>query len=202
MDVKRFLKYGGFVAGVVLIAFGAAAIFLGVDGRSTVRDSIAQEQVFFENAAEDPATAQYASKWSEQQVRTGDQARAFAQIMRQHALQSSDGLTYAQMGRFVAAANPDDPAGTSDPAAALVDDEGKPVQNGARNTWVTATAISTALNMSYLAEQTSIFGMVVGVALLLAGVGFVVLAWFALGASRRPSEAAAPAMVAAPVSGD
>ena len=202
MDVKRFLKYGGFVAGVVLIAFGAAAIFLGVDGRSTVRDSIAQEQVFFENAAEDPATAKYASQWSEQQVKTGEQARAFAKVMREHALQAGNGLTYAQMGRFTSAATPDDPAGTGDPAAALLDDKGEPVPNGARNTWVTATAISTALNMSYLAEQTSIFGLVVGVALLLAGVGFVVLAWFSLGVGRRSVEAAATAMQPAPVGGD
>jgi hypothetical protein len=119
-------------------------------------------------------------------VRTGEQARAFAQIMRTHALESSSGLTYAQMGRFVSAAQPDDPKGTSDSAAALLDGEGRPVQNQARTTWVTATAISTALNMSYLAEQISVFGIVVGVALLLAGVGFLVLAWYlGIGAGGR-----------------
>jgi hypothetical protein len=184
--MQQVLGYGGFLASVILVAFGAVALYLGVDGRGTVRDSIAQEQVFFENAAEDPATGEYASQWSEQQVRTGEQARAFAQIMRTHALESSSGLTYAQMGRFVSAAQPDDPKGTSDSAAALLDEEGRPVQNQARTTWVTATAISTALNMSYLAEQISVFGIVVGVALLLAGVGFLVLAWYlGIGAGGR-----------------
>ena len=47
-----------------------------------------------------------------------------------------------------------------------------PVSNSARNTWITATGLSTALNMSYLAEQMALFGIVVGFALLLAGLGF------------------------------
>jgi hypothetical protein len=40
---------------------------------------------------------------------------------------------------------------------------------------VTETALATALNMSYMAEQLALFGIVVGVALLLTGIGFVVL---------------------------
>lgn len=55
--------------------------------------------------------------------------------MRIHALESSDGLTYAQMGRFVSAANPNDPAGTNDTEAAAKDENGAPVANAARNTW-------------------------------------------------------------------
>jgi hypothetical protein len=41
---------------------------------------------------------------------------------------------------------------------------------------VTETALTTALNTSYLAEQISLFGVVVGVALLLSGIGFGILA--------------------------
>jgi hypothetical protein len=40
---------------------------------------------------------------------------------------------------------------------------------------VTATALGTALNASYMAESLSLFGIVVGVALLLAGFGFAIL---------------------------
>ena len=53
---------------------------------------------------------------------------------------------------------------------------GQPVQNASRNVWVTETALSTALNVSYMATQLSLFSLVVGIALLLAGVGFIVLA--------------------------
>jgi hypothetical protein len=53
---------------------------------------------------------------------------------------------------------------------------GRPVDNAARNLWVTETALSTALDASYMAESLSLFGIVVGVALLLSGIGFGILA--------------------------
>ncbi|HSL65495.1 MAG TPA: hypothetical protein VK874_12645 [Gaiellaceae bacterium] len=197
MSARKVFEYGGYIAGAVLIVFGIVAIYMGVDGRSTVRDSIAQEQIVFGNAADDEAVAAHAEQWSEEQVKTGEQARAFALIMRDHALEGSDGLTYAQMGRFVSADDPDDPAGTSDEAAAAKDEEGNPISNGARNTWVTATALSTALNMSYMAEQLAIFGIVVGVALLLAGIGFIILSLLAV-RSWASGDAAAPAATRTP----
>ena len=188
MSLRRILEFGGIIAGIVLIAFGAAAIYMGVDGRTTVRDSLKQEQIYFGNAADDEAVAKHASQWSEEQVVTGEQARAFALVMREHALEGSEGLTYAQMGRFLAADNPESPAGTSDPEAALKGEDGSPVPNAARNTWVTQTALSTALNMSFMAEQLALFGIVVGVALLLAGIGFIILALAVLGGAFRRSE--------------
>ena len=178
--MRKLFEIGGIIAGAVLVIFGAAAISMGIDGRATVRDSLKQEQIVF-GAADDPAVAKFASQWAGEPLRTGTQARAFAQIIRGHALEGSDGLTYSQMGRFVSADDPENPAGTSDEAAALKDEKGNPVPNAARNTWVTATALSTALNMSYMAEQTALFGIVVGVALLLSGIGFVILALAALG---------------------
>ena len=97
--------------------------------------------------------------------------------MRIHALEATGGLTYAEMGRFQSAADPSDPAGTNDQAAAAKDENGQPISNGQRNIWVTETALATALNVSYMAEQTALFGIVVGVALLLNGVGLIVLAY-------------------------
>jgi hypothetical protein len=112
-------------------------------------------------------------------INSGDRARTFAGYMRIHTLEATGGLTYAQMPRYATA----DGKGTNDPAAALKDPKtGQPVDNGARNIWVTETALTTALNTSYLAEQISLFGVVVGIALLLSGIGFGVLA--AAGALR------------------
>lgn len=189
MTKKRFLELGGIVAGVVLIAFGVVAVAMGADGRNTVRDSLKAEQIYFGEAS-DPAVAKYAKGWAGEQVLTGEQARAFAQIIHEHATDASGGLTYSQLGRFTAADNPTDQKGTNDEAAALKDDSGNPVPNGARNTWVTATALSTALNTSYMAENLALFGMVVGVALLLTGIGFIILALRVLG---DPKEKAATA---------
>ena len=180
MRARGILEFGGLAAGIVLIAFGVVAIFMGVDGRGTVQDSVKQEQIYFGEAS-DPAVAKYASQWAGQQVTSGDQARAFAKIMREHTTEASGGLTYAEMGRFQAAAAPDDPKGTSDEAAAIKDTEGNPVANPARDLWVTETALTTALNMSYMADRLALFGVVVGVALLLSGVGFVILALVVLG---------------------
>jgi hypothetical protein len=179
--MRKLFEIGGIVAGVVLMAFGVAAISMGIDGRATVRDSLKQEQIVF-GAADDPAVAKFAAEFAEKPLQTGTQARAFAQVLHEHALEGSDGLAYAQMGRFVSAADPESAAGTSDEAAALKDENGNPVSNAARNTWVTATALSTALNVSYMAEQMALFGIVVGIALLLSGIGFIVLT---VGALRR-----------------
>ena len=189
MNPRKPFEYAGYVAGVVLIAFGVAAIYMGIDGRATVRDSLEAEQITF-GAADDPAVAEFAPQWAEEPVETGDQARAFAQIIHEHALEGADGLTYSQMGRFVSADDPESAAGTSDEDAALKDENGAPVSNSARNTWVTATALSTALNMSYMAEQMALFGIVVGVALLLAGIGFIVLAFLAVRSWARGAAVA------------
>jgi len=41
--------------------------------------------------------------------------------------------------------------------------------------WVTSTALSTALNTAYFAESVATFAIVMGVALLFTGIGFLVL---------------------------
>jgi uncharacterized protein YqgC (DUF456 family) len=41
---------------------------------------------------------------------------------------------------------------------------------------VTCTSLTGALNASYMAEQMANFGIVVGIALLLSGFGFTILA--------------------------
>jgi len=190
---RRLLELGGFIAGAVLIIFGAVSIFMGFDGRSTVRDSLAAEKIvggddmspaLITKAVQEagiagvPGLVIPSKDVTGKEIKTGADARVFAQYMRIHALEASGGLTYAEMGRF--ATKDGNPAGTNDPAQAVADENGQPVANGARNTWVTETALTTALNMSFMAEQLALFGTVVGVALLLSGIGFIVLAWAAL----------------------
>jgi len=200
MDRRRILEIGGLVAGVVLILFGAVALYLGIDARQTVGDEITRENIVgspdmspdaIRAAVEEAGLEDVeipSCDVAEEEITTGDDARCFAQYMRIHALESSNGLTYAQMGRFVSASDPSNPAGTSDEAAALKDDDGRPVSNAARNTWVTETALSTALNVSYMASQIALFSIVVGIALILAGIGFVILALAVFG--KRDAEVA------------
>jgi len=117
-----------------------------------------------------------------EKVDDGNSALCFGKYMRIHALGSSSGLTYSQMGRY--AAKPDAPpqftdfnGGTNDPKYAQTDPTTEqPVSNGARNLWVTETSLSTALYLAYTASAISLFGLVVGIALLLSGIGFLILA--------------------------
>jgi hypothetical protein len=115
--------------------------------------------------------------------------------MREHTLSGTGGLTYAEMGRYQSADDPSDPAGTSDEAAAAKDANGEPISNSARNTWVTETALATALDMGFMSEMLSIFSIIVGVALLLTGIGLVILAMAVFGRWRPVAATAAPAPV-------
>ena len=200
MDTRKMLEYGGVAAGVVLIAFGIGSLVLGLNARSTVRDELGREFIVgsedmnptdIEKAVQEAGLSDVpipSCDVAEKEIKTGTDARCFAQYMRIHALESSGGNTYAQMGRFVSSEDPSDPKGTSDEAAAAKDEDGKPISNGARNTWVTETALSTALNTSYMAEQIGLFSVVVGIALLLSGIGFLILALAVLGGGgRKPS---------------
>jgi hypothetical protein len=175
MNDRKLIRVGGYVSGGVLVAFGIIVIALGIWGIHYTRDHLKQEGIVF-GPASDPAVAEHAEQWSGEPVETGKQALAFANVMREHTLSSTDGLTYAQMGQYQSATNPDDKAGTNDPEAAAKDANGQPISNGARDIWVTETALTTALNVSYMAEMLAYFSIVVGVALLLTGIGFLILA--------------------------
>lgn len=181
--MQTLTRYGGIVASIVLIAFGIGAVYSGIDGRNYVRDNLAAEKIVGTEDSSIPG----------QTVDTGTEAQAFAEVMREHTLAATGGKTYAEMDRFLAA----DGGTTNDEQAAKMEN-GKPVDNPARQIWVTQTALSNALNMSYFAEQVALFSIVMGAALLLTGVGFGVVSIRLL--RRREVEAdGAPARKTTPV---
>jgi len=98
------------------------------------------------------------------------------------------------MGRYLDA---NGQATDDENAAAVNPQTHKPVENGLRTMWVNETALTTALNTAYFAESVATFAIVMGVALLLAGLGFGVLAIKALPATNRKEERA-PGMAAVP----
>jgi hypothetical protein len=190
--MKKIFEFGGVAAGIVLVAFGVAALVLGVNGKNTVGNELNQQQIVGSSdmtPAGIKATAAGLKNISfptcsvaGKPVNNGSTARCFAQYMQIHALEASGGFYYAQMGQYQA--KPGTPksqltpdGATSNKDYAVTDPKTQqPVANGARNVWVTETALTTALNTSYMAEQLGNFGIVVGIALLLSGMGFIVLA--------------------------
>jgi hypothetical protein len=194
VEDSKFLRVGGYLSGGLLILFGIIVIALGIYGFTFTRDSIEEEGIAF-GPIEDPAVAEHAEQWAGETVKTGRQALAFAEIMREHTLSATGGLTYAEMGQYQSADDPTDKTGTNDPEAAAKDENGQPISNGARDIWVTETALTTALNLGFMAEMLSIFSIVVGVALLLGGIGFVLLARavFSRGTGEPPAAPVAAA---------
>ena len=190
MKEGRLLRIGRYISGGILIVLGLVVIVLGVWGFSFTRDHIEREGITF-GPATDPAVQEHAEQWAGEPVDTGRKALAQAEIMREHTLSGSGGLTYAQLGRYQSAENPSDPAGTNDEAAAAKDENGEPISNSARDTWVTETALATALDMGFMSEMLSIFSIIVGIALLLTGIGLVILALAVFGRWRPVAQTAA-----------
>ena len=161
-SMRKLFEYGGIAASMVLIAFGVGSIVVGFNGRDKVRGDLAREKIVGTPDSSIPG----------QRVDTGSEAEAFADVMRKDTLEATGGRTYAEMGRFLDRNGKE----TSDEKLAAKDRKtGEPVANPERNIWVTATALSTALNTAYFAESVSVFAIVMGFALLLTGIGFFVL---------------------------
>src|SRR3954454_3404661 len=170
--MNKLFQYAGIAASIVLIAFGIGAVYMGIDGRSMVRSDLAREQIVGTPDSTIP----------NQKVDSGSEAKAFADVMRKHTMEATKGQTYAQMGRYLDAnGKPTD----DEKAAATNPTTKQPVENGLRTLWVTETALTTALNTSYFAESVANFAIVMGIALLLAGIGFGVLTVSLLPATKR-----------------
>ncbi len=160
--MTNWARRGGIAASILLIAFGIGAIVIGATGRDTVRSDLAREQIVGTPDSTIPG----------QQVDTGGEAKEFAAVMRKHTLEATGGRTYATMPRFL------DSSGkpTDDEAAAAKElKTGQAVENPARGIWISSTAFQTALNTAYFAESVATFVIAMGAALLLVGIGFLVL---------------------------
>jgi hypothetical protein len=197
--MRKLFEIGGIVATTVLVVFGVISIVMGVNGRNTVHNSLALEQIVGTPDMNATAIAAEAKKAglptsiklptadiAGKPINTGQRARDFASYMRIHALEATGGVPYAQLPRYASA----DGKGTSDETKALKSPSGQPLDNPVRNLWITETALTTALNASFLAENVALFGIVVGIALLLTGLGFGVLV---IGGSLRGREQVAQA---------
>jgi hypothetical protein len=168
-------RIGGFAVAAVIAAIGIVSIAQGLDGRATVRDALRLEGVVGAPYMTPAAAAGNVRKAGLRDVALptcsvagkpiddGAAARCFAQYMRIDALVAANGKTYAQVPPFATA----DGKGTINPERAVRGPDGEPYEHPAHATWVTQTAMSTALNTSYMAEQISLFGVAVGAALLL-----------------------------------
>jgi hypothetical protein len=181
--MRTIFRYGGVAASITLIVVAIGAIVIGFSGRSEVGTNLQREAIVGTPDMTPAAIAKEAKaaglktlslptcSVANRSIDTGGEAKCFAGYMRIHALEATGGQTYAQMPRYQ---GPNGTA-TNDAKQALTRPNGAPIDNPARQVWVTETALATALNTSYFAQSVALFAIVMGAVLLLTGIGFLVL---------------------------
>ena len=186
--MKKAFPIALMVLGLVFLAAGVYTIGRGFDARNQVRDELVAQNITTPDDATNPGV----------RVDSVATAKSMANIIETHALDSTGGLTYSEMGRF--AVDSGDPAGTSDETKALIGADGKPVPNGLRNQAFQASALRTSLYTSVMAFEVSTLVTGLGLMILVLGVA-VGGVGVALGALAIPSLARkvhVPAVVAQP----
>jgi hypothetical protein len=184
---------------VVLIVLGIGEIVVGASGRSDVQDRIGDERIVGTPDMTPEATESAVKEAgltdvdipdcsvADEEIDTGSEAECFAKYMRIHALESTGGQVYAEMPRAVFKKT-GKPVPEEEAATAL--ENGTAIDNPERQVWVTETALGTALNTSYFAEQVSTFAIAMGGALVLIGIGLLVLTLGTLRPQLAPRDRA------------
>lgn len=156
------------VIGILFALAGVVTIGTGIYINSFIGEQLAIQNITTPDDASIPNTV----------VDDIPTALSMAAIIQEHANARSNGLSYAEMGRF--AVESGDPVGTSNAELALLDDNGNPVANRARDTQLTASGLVTSLSLSAMAIGISYGAIVLGFAFFLlgsvvAGLGYALL---------------------------
>ncbi len=156
------------VIGVVFALVGLVATGGGIYINNFVIDQLAGQNITTTGDASIPNTP----------VNSIPTALSMAEIIQEHANARTNGLSYAEMGRF--AVESGDPAGTSNADEALLDEAGNPVANSARDTQLTASGLVTSLSLSAMAIGASYGAIALGIAftilgIVVAGLGYALL---------------------------
>ena len=147
------------IMAVVMLVLGIGSVLGGAGGAIyTYNQAVAQNVTTPDDAVitEAPVRGPF-TMWAQ------------ADIINTHQLESTEGLYYAEMPRQIPQL---DEAGNP-----VLDETGAQVMvsNPARATWITATALISALNLGILAYALATFAVVVGLAMIGSGVTFLAL---------------------------
>lgn len=153
--MKKLLK----VSAVMAIIVGMILIIGGIWGIYFTHNNIVQEKIVT------PADASIPN----QSVRGPLTLKAQVDIIREHALKSTDGKTFAEMPRQIPVLDQN--------GNPVLDTDGQPVMetNTARDIWITVTALTTALNLGILTYVFSALIILFGLVSVWTGIIFCVL---------------------------
>lgn len=153
--MKNLLRFSS----VLAIIVGAILIAAGVWGIMFTYENVTREKIVTTPDASIPNKP------------VGDPftLKAQADVIRKHTLETTKGKTYAEMPQKVAQV---DASGS-----AVIGKDGKPVMisNAARNIWITATTLTTALNLGIITYVFSASVILFGLISVWTGVLFAAL---------------------------
>jgi hypothetical protein len=142
--------------GLVFVAAGAYTVVRGFDAKDQVRSELLAQNITTPEDASIPNAV----------VDDAATAESMAQIIAIHAAETTDGRTYAELGRFLAV----DGGDTNDEAEAMIGADGRPIANPLRATAFQASALETSLYTSVLAFNVADLVAGLGVMILVLGV--------------------------------
>jgi hypothetical protein len=150
---------GAVIFGAVLVGAGGYMIMEGQAAHDDVRDALADERIITAEDAEIPLAS----------VDSAAEAKAQADVIRKHALETTGGKTYAELDR-------------EDPARAV---------------YLNSVTLRTALMESYLAFKVSDLVTGLGAIVVLLGLSHVALGVYLGIVTREPEEKSALALATA-----
>ena len=161
MNIRKLFPIGLILLGAVFLGAGVYTVGRGLDAKDQVRAELLAQNISTPEDASIPNA----------RVDSVATARSMADIIDHHALSSTDGLTYSEMGRFMA--KDGSPAGTSDEKLAVVNEAtGRPVANPLRDVAFQAASLRTSLYSSVMAFEVS--NLVTGLGLMIVVLGLAV----------------------------
>ncbi|HEX7165994.1 MAG TPA: hypothetical protein VF230_03340 [Acidimicrobiales bacterium] len=161
--MKKAFPIALMVLGLVFVAGGGYAVFRGLDAKEQVRDELVAQNITLPEDAKELVGATPGAR-----VDDANTAEQMAEIIGIHANESTDGKTYAELGRYLATGGGD----TNDAEAAVKGSDGRPVANPIRNVAFQASSLRTSLYTSVMAFNVA--DLVMGLGLMIGVTGLAV----------------------------
>ncbi|HEY1973348.1 MAG TPA: hypothetical protein VGH89_35730 [Pseudonocardia sp.] len=150
------------LTGFALLIAGPIMIGVGVSGQHQVTDQLTAQQITFPAKGSTGLPAAQAG-YAGQQVTTGDQAKAFSDMIETHIKEATGGLTYSQVSAQYLTASAD----KTTPAATLT------TLSGLRQTAFMGESLRGSLLSAYQAWQVTY--LVIGLGIAFTGLGALAL---------------------------
>ena len=158
--MKKLFPIALMFLGLVFVGSSAYTVNRGLNAKDLVRAELLAQNITTPEDASIPNV----------RVRNASTAKAMADIIDVHSRKSTSGLTYSEMGRFLAKSG--DPAGTNVETDAMIGNDTKPIANPLRNVAFQAAALRTSLYTSVMAFNVA--DLVIGLGLMMLALGIAV----------------------------